>query len=393
MTRLRPTVAEIVEQTLALYEDLDFSYVRAWKSKSTSRRAVGFMPVYMPREIIHAAGMLPVGVMGGGDRLDIIKGDAYFQSYLCHIPRSTIELALSHRLDSLDGMVFPSICDVIRNLSGMWKLLFPEKMARYLDFPQNFDPALGGRFYRQELESLRSALSELNALPPQDSALTHSICLFNKNRRLVKALYDLRASKPWLVPTYEAYLLLRAGNILDVEEHTQLLEDYLVRVESEPRKPMDNIRVIVVGSFCEQPPLGLILTLERAGCYIVDDDFVLASRWITADISKTGDPLEALVEAYLKNSTFHSSKFEGSTPKWRHLIEQVKARQADGVVFAAPSFCDPALLDQPQYEKGLEEAGIAHTTFKYAENTGQFQNIREQIGTFSDSLKLWSEAP
>jgi benzoyl-CoA reductase subunit C len=26
------------------------------------------------------------------------------------------------------------------------------------------------------------------------------------------------------------------------------------------------------GSFCEQPPLGLIKTLERAGCYIVDDD-------------------------------------------------------------------------------------------------------------------------
>ena len=53
------------------------------------------MPIYVPREIIHAAGMLPVGVLGGGDRLEIIRGDAYFQSYICHIPRSTVELALS----------------------------------------------------------------------------------------------------------------------------------------------------------------------------------------------------------------------------------------------------------------------------------------------------------
>ena len=36
--------------------------------------------------------------------------------------------------------------------------------------------------------------------------------------------------------------------------------------------------------------------------------------------------------------------------------------------------------------------GIPWTAFKYAENTGQFQVIREQAGTFADSIKLWSEA-
>jgi benzoyl-CoA reductase subunit C len=37
---------------------------------------IGFMPIYVPREIIHAAGMLPVGIMGGGDQLEVIQGDA-----------------------------------------------------------------------------------------------------------------------------------------------------------------------------------------------------------------------------------------------------------------------------------------------------------------------------
>jgi hypothetical protein len=41
-------------------------------------------------------------------------------------------------------MLFPAICDVIRNLSGMWQMLFPDKYARYLDVPQNFDPEVGG---------------------------------------------------------------------------------------------------------------------------------------------------------------------------------------------------------------------------------------------------------
>jgi hypothetical protein len=40
-------------------------------------------------------------------------------------------------------------------------------------------------------------------------------------------------------------------------------------------------------------------------------------------------------------------------------------------------------------EHALERAGIPHTNFKFAENTGQFQVIREQAGAFSDSVKLW----
>ncbi len=59
------------------------------------------------------------------------------------------------------------------------------------------------------------------------------------------------------------------------------------------------------------------------------------------------------------------------------------------MIFAAASFCDPALLDQPMLETALADAKIPFTSFKYAENTGQFQIIREQAGAFSDSVKLW----
>ena len=70
--------------------------------------------------------------------------------------------------------------------------------------------------------------------------------------------------------------------------------------------------------------------------------------------------------------------------------EAQRAAEADGVIFAAASFCDPALLDQPMLESALEAADIPYTSFKFAENTGQFQVIREQAGTFADSIKLWS---
>jgi benzoyl-CoA reductase subunit C len=329
--------------------------------------------------------------MGGGEDVEIIRGDAYYQSYICHIPRSTIELGLNGSLDCLDGMLFPATCDVIRNLSGMWKLQFPEKLSRYIDDPQNFDPEIGGRFFRKELEELSSELAERGARPYEKEALRASLSLYNENRRIVRSVAELRRRAPWKVPTSELYLVLRAGLLLPIDEFSELLLGYAAAVEADSsRKPMDQARVVVTGSFCEQPPLGLIKTIERAGCYVVDDDFVQVHRWIRNDVSLEGDPMDALVRSFLNDAVESPVRFCADGTKGTDLARRVKDSGAEGVLFCAPSFCDPALLDQPMATRAMDRAGIPWTAFKYAENNGQFQVIREQAGTFADSIKLWS---
>ena len=389
----QPEVLKIVARCEALFEDLHFNAVKAWKDGAPGRKAIGYMPVYVPREIIHAAGMLPVGILGGGDQTEVIQGDAYYQSYICRIPRSTIELGLTGRLDCLDGMLFPSICDVIRNLSGMWQLLFKDKYVRYVDVPQNYQDEVGGRFYVHEMQQIRDDLGRLRGTPITDAELNASIRVYNDNRRAIADLYAYRASKPWQAPTSEVYLLLRAGMVLPVGEHTSLVREYLAAAEKLPRPKRDNARVVINGSFCEQPPLALIKSIEMSGCYIVDDDFMLVTRWLLDDVPAVGRPLEELSTAFLHRSASTAAKYDAKREdKGQYLLRQVKTRGAEGVVFAAPSFCDPALLERPMLQDVLAKHTVPYTAFKYAENTGQMAPIREQAGTFADSIKLWSAA-
>jgi len=382
------TVTKIIERCEALYNDLDLAGVKEWK-REHGAKAIGFMPIYVPREVIRAAGMLPVGIMGGGDNIEIIRGDAYYQSYICHIPRSTIELGLTGRLDALDGLLFPAICDVIRNLSGMWKLMFEGKYVRYMDYPQNFDESIGGDFYYKDLRELAADLGNISGVAVTDEALAEAIGKYNENRRAIERLYKLRAESPHTVPTYELYLLMRASNVVDVEEHTRMVNEYVDGVASLERPVMDNIRVIVTGVFCEQPSLGLIRALEQSGCYIVDDDWVLGARYTRGDIDPGGDPLRAICNAYVEHGVATSSRYIDKEEKGRDLVERARALGAEGVIFASPSFCDPALLERPMLQAALNRADIPHTSFKFSENSGQYQSIKEQTGTFADSIKLW----
>jgi benzoyl-CoA reductase subunit C len=331
--------------------------------------------------------------MGGGEDLEIIRGDAYYQSYICHIPRSTIELGLNGSLDCLDGVLFPAICDVIRNLSGIWKMQFPTQLVRYLDVPQDFDPEIGGSFYHRELLELSAQIVEHGGKPLRPEALAASIAAYNENRRVIALVYELRRQQPWKVPTHEIYSVMRAGLVLPVEKHTPMVRAYLEAARGcAERKPLDQARVIVTGSFCEQPPIGLIKTLERAGCYIVDDDYVQVHRFIEGDIRTEGDPLENLVRAFLDQAIASPTRYAEHGHKGEALVDRVRTSAAEGILFCAASFCDPALLDQPMAVKAADRAGIPWTAFKYSENGGQFQVIREQAGTFADSIKLWSEA-
>ncbi|HZR09621.1 MAG TPA: benzoyl-CoA reductase subunit C [Myxococcales bacterium] len=383
-----------LEKARELVEDLTFSHAKAWKAAHPGGLVVGHLPIYVPRPLFEAMGCLPVTIYGGGDQVDVVRGDSYFQSYICHIPRSTVELGVSGALDGFDAFVFPSTCDVIRNLSGMWKILFPQKAVAYLDMPQNFDAHLGGKFYALELRRIARMLEERGAKALTSAALAAAIEKENERGVLLDQLDSIRRDEPWRVRASEAYVAIRAGTLLPVEEHIALLSELIPAVRQRPARAYDNARVVVVGSFCEQPPPGLIKTLEQSGCDIVSDDFNLGLRAVRGkiEVAPGEDPLVALARAFIDQGTQTACRYVGKAKKGGALVETVKSSRADGVVFLAASFCDPALLDQPMLEAALDEASVPHTSVKFAENTGQFQSVREQAGAFGDSLKLWGAA-
>jgi benzoyl-CoA reductase subunit C len=384
--RYKSPVGSNIERTFDITADLEFPSVRQWKQSRPSAKAIACFPVYAPMELIHAAGMLPVGLSGAGDRLDIQHADARFGSFICSIVKTTMELGMTGRLDPFDGFLFSSICDSARNLCFVMKRNFPNMYVDFLHLPHNPSSPAAAQFLAEEYRRLLTELERLSGSKVGDDALRRSITLYNRNRALIRELYQLRTREPQQVPTWELYQLIRAGNFLPVEEHTAMLEAALPDFRARGAKKRDSIRIVIEGSFCEQPPLALIRLIEDAGCYIVDDDFVIGQSWFESDVPAEGDPILSLAVSYMDRSVYSSVRHDFRKPRWDGLVEKVRRNQADAVLFLVAKFCEPAYFDYVPYKQELERAGIPHLQLEFEEKSFTFDRLRMEVETFVESL-------
>jgi len=380
------TQAESVEQMVRLAQEVladpTFPTVRAWRK--AGGKAVGCFPVYTPQELVHSFGMLPVAMQGGGENLEISRADAALGSFLCSISKSTLEMALTGLLDPFDAFVFPYICDVSRNLDGIFSRVLPQRPSHMLHLPQNFHSPATIPFLVAEYRSLIEKLERVAGRPFSQEALRESLEVFNQQRELVDRLATLKRETPWKVSLVEYYLLLRLGGLLPREVHIPLLRRALAELDGRERKNKDAIRVIVVGPFCEQPTLELLQLVEDVGCYVVGEELQMLHRWCPR-IEPGADPLQSLATSYVRTPVDIGVRSTPTT-KGAAILARVDAAKAQGVLFLTAKFCEPALEDVVLYRRALEARGLPYLHMEFEEKSTTYEQARLQLETFVESI-------
>jgi len=376
--RGRP-LADVLRLCRDLLEDTDFPTVRRWRERGG--KVLGHFQVYFPEEIAHAAGMLPVKVRGGP--VEMRLADSHFGSYLCSILRSSLELALSGKLQ-LDMFVSHPICDAARNLTGVWSRNF-EYPAQILYLPQNANSTYAAGYLRDEYARVRHDVEGVTGRWVSDDDLRHSIGVFNENRRLMRELYAIKRETPWLLGVDEAYTLVAVGPLLPREEHNELLTEVIPLIRARNARKQDKIRVVFEGGFCEQPPLDLLSVIAQL-CYVVDDDLLIGLRWIESDVQDARDPLIGLAEAYLERSSYSPVQHDVRKPKERMLLQRIRASGAEAAIIAAAKMCEPGLDEQVAYSKALDEAHVPYFVTEFEERMSGFDQLQIQLETFVENI-------
>jgi benzoyl-CoA reductase subunit C len=363
---------------------LDPTYPTARAAARGGARPVGCFPVYTPQELLHAAGLLPIALHGGGESIEISHADAPLGSFLCSISKSTLELAITGRLQSFRGFVFPYICDVSRNLEGIFSRALPGTVTHMLHLPQNFHSPATVPFLRSEYAHLAQKLERAGGEPYRPERLAAAMELFAEQRRRVAELAAMKREEPGKLTLSESYLLRRLGGLLPRELHLALLDRVAPEIAARPHRPRDAIRTLVVGPFCEQPTLDLIELIEQVGCYIVGDELTPLQDWY-GRIPPGEDPLTSLARAYVESPVDIGVRATPTT-KGAAILDRVHAARAEGVIFLTAKFCEPALEDVVLYRKALDRAKIPYLHLEFEERSTAFEQTRLQLETFVESV-------
>jgi benzoyl-CoA reductase subunit C len=370
---------EILYQCRELVEDMDFPTVRRWRE--AGGKVLGHFQVYFPEEIAHAAGMLPVKVRGAS--VEATQADSRFGSYLCSILKTSLELALSGRVE-LDAFVTHPICDAARNLAAVWgrNTSYP---CQILYLPQNANSAHAVEYLRGEYGRVKRTVEGIAGRAVSDDDLRGSLEVFNANRTLLRDLYAIKRDEPWLVSADEAYVLTAIGGLVPREEHNHLLRTVLPLVRNRDAKRQDRIRVVFEGGFCEQPPLDLIRAVGRS-CYVVDDDLLIGLRWILEDVPTDGDPLRNLAEAYVERSSYSPVQHDLRKPKEEMLLRRIRESRAQAAIVTAAKMCEPGLEEQVAYTRALDHENVPYFVSEFEENMTSFDHLEIQLETFVENL-------
>ena len=309
-----------------------------WKEKNGGK-IIGIGGLDVPEPLIHAAGMLPVVLLESDD--EIVKANSHVEMHQCGYIRSLIEQAMSGKLSYCDVILFHDCCHIVRMLVDVMHT-FGEDIpkAQFVYFSPLLEYKTGQQYTLREMQKLRSRLEEISGNKITDEALSESIKLFNRQKKLLSKIYSIRREHPGILTGWETVSIVASGMIMPKEEHILILTRLIELLENEKSKPKSNkVPVVVHGSLCERCGKNILDEIEASGGVIVDDDLYVGSRYFNTLYDEAVPPMEALLNAYIKRTAPCPTRYEERNPG-DYLFNMTKNAGASGVIMVVVKFCE-----------------------------------------------------
>ncbi len=330
---------------------------------------VGYFCSYVPAELIHAAGLIPVRLLLGPAPGD--TAGSFMQGFCCSFARSLLEGLGDGTYDYLSAVVMPHTCDTIRNLSDLVEPATGMSVIRLM-VPTITHTKEAYDFMVEELLALKGELEKIASREISEDDLRKSIALYNRCRATLNELRDIRPGNRMLFAAYLAFQFMDPQDFLSL---VPSLESGGAQAEAK--------KIAVVGG--PVPQLEVFDLLEDYGLEVVWDDLCTASRHADSPVDEDGGPLHALARRYLNRQPC-PTKLDPTNRREEALMEGIKSRGAEGVVFAQQSFCEFHSFDYPGLKRRLDAEGIPSTRLDLEHPFQPSGQMRTKLQALSEIL-------
>lgn len=356
--------------------------------KEAGASIVGVYCAFTPKELIAAAGAIPVALCSGTSQA-IPAAEAHLPRNLCPLIKASYGHALSDSCPYFhmsDFLLADATCD---GKKKMFELLADIKPLYMLQLPQTAETPESYSYWLQELYRVRAILEQQTGVAITDAnllgqirtynTLRTTICeVFELNRGEIPLLYGHEIDRITSMAGFECNLAARIAEMQEAIVSAQLrANDPFFKKEMQHRP-----RILLTG--CPSTNKKVLKLIEENGGVIVAMENCGGLKTAGYNVDEKGDPMESLARRYLDTACACMSPNHRRIDILRNLIDEYRV---DGVIELTWEGCHTYNIEAFHVEKYVTEIfsrPYLHITTDYSENdTGQ---LKTRIEAFLELL-------
>ena len=402
---LAMTVREIFEEmekdelrpkAMAYFDDIFRKFMHngegVIKAKE-DQKVIGTYCVFVPEEIVYAAGGYPVRLCAGAHDSSEI-GEDFLPDVACPMVKSEMGFAAMPILD------FYQRCDMVAlPASCHWKLKMGEMLEPFddvhmLDVPRVKESEKARDYWLEEVKRFQERVEKITGRKIRRKALRDAIRRIQRAQREVVRFQELRKHNPAPILGRDALEVLNAYFYDEVDDWTDALAALNDELEERIAQgihvaPPRAARIMLTGSPMVFPNWKVPFIIEDLGGILVCDEFCTSQRYlsdmVSVDEGTMGDMLMAIAERYVLPCACPTCS--NTIERRDRIARLVDDYQVEGVIYHVLKGCHPFDIELKIIEKLLQEKGVPMLKIETDYSPEDVEQLRTRIEAFQETLK------
>lgn len=363
-------------------------FIQMKKLKESGKGVVGQFCTYTPQEIFMAGGLISVGLCSTSDET-IPEAEKVLPSNLCPLIKSSYGFAITDKCPYMyfsDLVVGETTCD---GKVKMYELLGEKKNLHILELPRRQDTKEAKALWRAELVRLKERVEEDFGIKITEEDLKEAIKKRNKERRLLKELYELSAmTPPPITGLRQLQMLFGSQFKFNWEEKVAEIQHAINSIKESyeaGERPVskDAPRILITGC-----PMGgvtekVVKVIEETGAVVVAYENCTGAKQMDRQCKEEGDPITNLADHYLQ---IGCSVMTPDTNRFELLDRLCEQFQVQGVVEMTLQACHTYAIESYLVKEHMQNKKIPYLRLETDYGTADIGQLSTRAGAFVEML-------
>ncbi|MEW5743847.1 MAG: double-cubane-cluster-containing anaerobic reductase [Nitrospirota bacterium] len=360
-------------------------------AKKQGSPVVGTFCVYVPEELVIAAGGICLGLCGGSPG-PIPDAEKVLPRNICPMVKSAYGFKVAKvcpYFQSVDFVYGETTCDAKKKT---WELLDREVPTYVMEIPQ-MKRKRDKTLWVEEVKDFKAQMEKVTGKSITAEAVSEAVKIMNNKRRALQRLNKLQHHNPSPISGKDVLLIEQIAfydNPVRFAEKVNALCDEL---DERVKKgisvaPAKTPRVLVSGTPMAMPNWKIHNIVENAGGIVVNDESCIGTRYYKDLMDENANDLdtqiEALTERYMK---IDCSCFTPNNDRVDQVLKEHKESGAQGIVHYCLQFCHTYNIEAIKLKEMCEREGIPFLAIESDYSPEDVGQLQTRIEAFLEQIK------